>query len=189
MNRLWEFIDCIKLLLKSAYGTNLDYQGVDGRSRFRNFTIQISALKKVTFLLVFLFSGLFLKIQAQTPGYTVPADPFAGVIAFTNDDYDLGKVTAGKPASYVVEIKNISKKPLTFINAYPRCSCTKADFTPNQKIAPGQTIKVTVHFDGSVTGQFTRFTDLNFAGDLSKLTRYYGEGLTDTTGNTSNKKN
>lgn len=104
-------------------------------------------------------------------------DPTAKVLQFKNAEYDFGKITLGKPVSYVVEITNISNDSITLENAHAGCGCTTPNFVPNQKFGPGQTVKVNIGFNGSVQGAFTRFTDISFSGGLTKQTRFTGEGI------------
>ena len=135
-------------------------------------------MKKTGLLLLLVFAVFFGK--AQTSPNSAPTstpDPFAKLLEFTNAEYDFGKITVGKPVSYVVEIKNISNETITLENAHAGCGCTTPNFTPNQKFAPGETVKVTIQFNGSVTGKFTRFTDINFSNGLTKQTRFSGEGI------------
>lgn len=139
-------------------------------------------MKKIFVLAAVLFTGLLTKAQTS-----IQADPLAGIVEFKNADYNFGKITLGKPVSYDVEIKNISKDTLTLANARAGCGCTTPNFTPNQKFGPGQTIKVTIQFNGSVSGTFTRFTDINFSNGLSKQVRFSGEGVPETPAKSGSK--
>ena len=135
-------------------------------------------MKKTALLLMLVFAGFFLKAQTSpNSAPTATADPFAKLLEFKNAEYDFGKITLGKAVSYVVEIKNISNETITLENAHAGCGCTTPNFTPNQKFAPGETVKVTIQFNGSVSGTFTRFTDINFSNGLTKQTKFTGEGI------------
>ncbi len=135
-------------------------------------------MKKTGLLLILVLAGFFLKAQtSQNSSPATPPDPFVKLLEFKNAEFDFGKITVGKPVSYVVEIKNISNETMTLENAHAGCGCTTPNFTPNQKFAPGETVKVTIQFNGSVTGPFTRFTDINFSSGLTKQTRFSGEGI------------
>ncbi|MES2003251.1 MAG: DUF1573 domain-containing protein [Bacteroidota bacterium] len=133
-------------------------------------------MKKIMILSAVLFTALFS--QAQTL-QNLQVDPLAKVLEFKNAEYNFGKITLGKPVSYDVEIKNISNDTITLSNAKAGCGCTTPNFVANQRFGPGQTIKVTIQFNGSVAGQFTRFTDINFSNGLSKQTRFTGEGVSE----------
>ncbi len=130
-------------------------------------------MKRLFVLFAVLLAGTTLK--AQTAVQT--ADPLAALVDFKNADYNFGKITVGKPVSYDVEIRNISHDTLTLVNAKAGCGCTTPNFVPNQKFGPGQTIKVTIQFNGSVTGTFTRFTDINFSNGMTKQVKFSGEGI------------
>ena len=99
------------------------------------------------------------------------------VLKFTNDQYEFGKISFGKPVSYTIEVSNIGKDTITLLNARPGCGCTTPNFKPNQKIGPGQKAQVQITFNGSVMGTFTRFTDIEFTGGLRKQTKFSGEGV------------
>ena len=98
-------------------------------------------------------------------------------LKFTNEAYEFGKISFGKPVSYTIEVTNISKDTITLVNARPGCGCTTPNFKPNQKMAPGQKAQVGITFNGSVMGAFTRFTDIEFTGGLRKQTKFSGEGV------------
>ncbi|MBH2004793.1 MAG: DUF1573 domain-containing protein [Sphingobacteriia bacterium] len=98
-------------------------------------------------------------------------------ISIKNEKYQMGKIPYGKPVEYVVEITNTGKDTLTMETARAGCGCTTPNFTPNQKFGPGQSVKVNILFNGSVLGNFTRFTDIVFAGGLVKQVSFSGEGV------------
>ncbi|MEI8074897.1 MAG: DUF1573 domain-containing protein [Bacteroidota bacterium] len=98
-------------------------------------------------------------------------------IEFKNDTYNFGKIAYGKPVEYVVEMKNIGKDSLSILNAQPGCGCTTPSFKPNEKFGPGQTVKMTIRFNSSAVGQFTRYTDVYFTGGLTKKFTFSGEGI------------
>ncbi|MGI9138644.1 MAG: DUF1573 domain-containing protein [Sediminibacterium sp.] len=127
-------------------------------------------MKKVLIILGMII-GSFSSISAQT---TTNIDQ---VLKFKNDVFDFGKISFGKPASYVIEFTNVSKDTLTLINARPGCGCTTPNFKPNEKIAPGKNGQVQITFNGSAMGTFTRATTLEFSNGLVKQTQFSGEGV------------
>jgi len=108
------------------------------------------------------------------------AKEVGSVIEFKNDAYNFGKITYGKPVEYVVEFKNISKDTLAVLQAQPGCGCTTPSFTPNEKFGPGQTVKMTIRFNSSALGAFTRYTDVYFTGGFTKKLTFTGEGVQET---------
>lgn len=106
------------------------------------------------------------------------------LLKFKNDQYDFGKISFGQPATYTIEINNISKDTLTLIHVRPGCGCTTPNFKANQKMAPGQNAQVQITFNGSAMGVFSRYTDIEFSNGLIKQTKFTGEGVA-ITNNTS----
>lgn len=131
-------------------------------------------MKKMLLIIALIF-GSFSAISAQT------ATNIDQVLKFKNEAYEFGKISFGKPASYVIEFTNISKDTLTLVNARPGCGCTTPNFKPNEKIAPGKNGQVQITFNGSAMGTFTRATSLEFSNGLIKQTQFSGEGVAITT--------
>jgi hypothetical protein len=127
-------------------------------------------MKKITLFIAFLALTMsFKQLSAQTK--------VEDVLQFKNDQYNFGKISFGKPATYTIEITNISKDTITLVTARPGCGCTIPNFKSNQKMGPGQMAEVQITFNGNVMGLFTRFTDLEFSGGLKKQTKFSGEGV------------
>jgi len=124
---------------------------------------------------IIVISGLFLAMFSSVSAQKTNA--IDQVLKFKNETYDFGKISFGKPASYVIEFTNIGKDTLTLLNARPGCGCTTPNFKPNEKIAPGKTGQVQITFNGSAMGAFTRATTLDFSGGLIKQTQFSGEGV------------
>jgi len=131
-------------------------------------------MKKAVFvLLAFLATG-FVKAQSPTPDVDKS-------FAFTNIPYNFGKIPYGKPTEYEVTIKNLTKDTAVLDNVTAGCGCTTPKFEKGKKIAPGQTIKITLGFNGSVMGSFTRSITiyLNLKGvALTKPATFQGETYT-----------
>ena len=109
--------------------------------------------------------------------FAISAGLKAQSVSIKNEKYQMGKIPYGKPVEYLVEITNTGKDTLTMETARAGCGCTTPNFTPNQKFGPGETIKVNIAFNGSVIGNFTRFTDLVFSGGMVKQVSFSGEGI------------
>ena len=127
-------------------------------------------MKKSLFILS-LILGICSSISAQT---TTTIDQ---LLKFKNENFDFGKISFGKPASYTIEFTNISKDTITLVNARPGCGCTTPNFKPNEKIAPGKVGQVQITFNGSAMGTFSRATTLEFSNGLIKQTQFAGEGV------------
>lgn len=100
------------------------------------------------------------------------------VFEFTNDNYDFGKIVGGKPVEYVVTIKNISKEEATLTNVQVTCGCTTPKYEANKKFAPGESIQVTLGFNGGSPGQaspFTKTVNITLNGNLIKSVTFKGE--------------
>jgi hypothetical protein len=132
-------------------------------------------MKKILVIVLALFLAQIGISQTNPPA--VAAKDVNTQISFKNDTYNFGKITFGKPVEYVVEMKNIGKDSLSILNAQPGCGCTTPSFVPNEKFGPGQTVKMTIRFNGSVVGSFTRYTDVYFTGGLTKKFTFSGEGV------------
>jgi hypothetical protein len=66
---------------------------------------------------------------------------------------------------------------MSILQAQPGCGCTTPSFAPNEKFGPGQTAKMTIRFNSSVVGSFTRYTDVFFTGGYTKKLIFTGEGI------------
>jgi hypothetical protein len=99
------------------------------------------------------------------------------IVEFKNAEYNAGQTLTGKAVEFVVEAKNISKDTIVLITAKAGCGCTTPNFTPNQKLAPGETGKVSISFNGSATGPYTKFTDIIFDKGLIRRVTLTGEGV------------
>lgn len=127
-------------------------------------------MKKSLFVFC-LVLGICSSISAQT---TATIDQ---LLKFKNDNFDFGKISFGKPATYTIEFTNISKDTITLVNARPGCGCTTPNFKPNEKIPPGKVGQVQITFNGSAMGTFSRATTLEFSNGLIKQTQFAGEGV------------
>ncbi len=151
-------------------------------------------MKKFTLIaLCFLVAGL---AQAQTGsketkeqkhdhdhGTVVAAAPVAekkpvdikDVIEFKNAEYDFGSIPYGKSAEYVLEMKNISKDSVKLENVQVSCGCTTPKWEQGVTYGPGQSIKVTLGFNGFTKGDFQKFVTLTFSGGLTKQISFKGK--------------
>mgnify|MGYP000008649094 CR=1 FL=1 len=126
---------------------------------------------KSIFVTAFLVFGM-MSCKAQT----TPAD-ITKVLKFTNDNFDMGKITTGKSTEFNVDILNISAAPVTLDNVMVGCGCTTPKYTKGQVIAPGEHASVVLGFNGSAVGAFSKVATIFFSGNLTKQVSFHGEGI------------
>jgi len=137
-------------------------------------------MKKCTFILaaMLLTFGAFAQQKTETnPTTEKTAQPkdVNKVLEFQNAAYDFGKIPFGKPAEYNLTIKNISKDAVTLERVQVSCGCTTPKYQQGQKIAPNETATVTLGFNGSSQGHFTKSVTLYFSDGMSKVVTFKGE--------------
>lgn len=115
--------------------------------------------------------GGFIVIAQITP------TDITKVLKFTNDNYNMGTIVYGKPIEFNVDIENISAAPITLDNIMVGCGCTTPKYTKGAVIAPGAHAKVTLGFNGSAVGNFSKNATLFFSGNLVKQVTFYGVGV------------
>ncbi len=131
--------------------------------------------------------------ETASPQMTEKADPAVAVVQppapapllevakgfeFKNDAYDFGKIAAGKPAKYDLFIKNISKEVATLTLVQPGCGCTTPEYEKDKKFAPGETVKVTLGFNGGAAGSssaFSKAVTVTLQGYQPKVVTFKGE--------------
>ena len=126
---------------------------------------------KSIFVATFLVLGI-MSCKAQN----TPAD-ITKVLKFTNDNFDMGKITTGKSTEFNVDILNISAAPVTLDNVMVGCGCTTPKYTKGQVIAPGEHASVVLGFNGSAVGAFSKVATIFFSGNLTKQVSFHGEGI------------
>ncbi len=127
---------------------------------------------KSLLMAAFLMLGV-LNLNAQAP---TQAD-ITKVLKFTNENFDMGKITTGKQTEFTVDIQNISAAPITLDNVMVGCGCTTPRYTKGETIAPGGHASVVLGFNGSAVGGFTKVATLFFSGNLTKQVSFHGEGV------------
>ncbi len=130
-------------------------------------------------------SALFLTYMAQaqpekmptvTPAVQQPQPKdVAKTLEFKNAEYDFGKIPFGKQAEYEVTIKNISHDSVTLERVQVGCGCTTPKYEANKKIAPNESYKVTLGFNGGTDGAFTKFATIIFNDGMQRQVTFKGE--------------
>ncbi len=120
-------------------------------------------------------------LQAQTTTATQPSTPtppdVAKFVDFKETDHDFGKIPQGKPAEFDLMMKNISPDSIKIENVQVGCGCTTPRYE-HGPYAPGETFKVTVGYNASAMGQFTKVITIFFSGGMQKVIRFHGETFT-----------
>ena len=98
------------------------------------------------------------------------------VLKITNDNYNMGTIAYGKPTEFNVDIENISSTSITLENVMVSCGCTTPKYTKGIVIAPGMHATVTLGFNGSAVGNFSKNATLFFSGNMVKQVSFYGVG-------------
>lgn len=123
----------------------------------------------IVYLLSFIFCGFLAQAQTQ------PTD-INKLLKFTNDNYDMGKITYGKATEFNVTIENRSQQDISLDNVMVSCGCTTPKFTKGV-IKPGANTIVTLGFNGSAMGKFSKNATIFFNGNLTKQVSFSGEGV------------
>ena len=130
----------------------------------------------------FILFAFLLTVSADLIAQTAPATSqvqknINKVVKFSNDNYNMGNIPYGKPTEFNVTIENISSAPITLNNVQVSCGCTTPKFQANEVIAPGQKTVVTLGFNGSAMGNFTKNATIFFSDNLIKTVNFYGVGV------------
>jgi len=135
-------------------------------------------MKKIAFIaLTILTANIAI---AQNTNSNTPKD-ITKALEFKNADYNFGKIPYGKPVEYDVFIKNISTDSASLDNVTVGCGCTTPKYEKGKKFAPGETVKLTLGFNGSSMGAFTKQATVYFnGGAFVKPLLFKGETFTAT---------
>lgn len=114
-------------------------------------------------------------MNAQTPTAAPQAD-ITKILDIKDANHDFGKIAYGKPVEFDVEIKNISKDSVKIESVKVGCGCTTPRYEAGKSFGPGETIKVTLGFNGFAEGHFEKSADLFFNNGLTKKVTFHGEG-------------
>ena len=130
----------------------------------------------------FILFALLCTVSAQLFAQTAPVKAqvqkdINKVLKFSNDNYNMGNIPYGKPSEFNVTIENISSAPITLNNVQVSCGCTTPKFQSNEVIAPGQKTVVTLGFNGSAMGNFTKNATIFLSDNLIKTVNFYGVGV------------
>lgn len=98
---------------------------------------------KKLILLITLGLGLSVATKAQTTA-TSPVGEFK----FEEETHNFGKITLGKPVTYVFTFTNAGNAPIIVSNAEASCGCTKPTFS-TAPVKPGDKGTISVTFNAA----------------------------------------
>ncbi|MES2332499.1 MAG: DUF1573 domain-containing protein [Bacteroidota bacterium] len=134
-------------------------------------------MRRIAVVMIICFLGLKTQAQAVVP----PAKDIDKIVVITNLDYDMGRIPFGKPLEYNVTIKNISKDTVILKEVVAGCGCTTPKYRAGEKILPGKSTYITLGFNGSASGDFTKTADIHFNdGTLFKQVKFHGFAVADS---------
>ncbi len=134
-------------------------------------------MKRVVVFVYFLLAVIYAGAQDTTGVVKKDIDK---IISITNADYDMGKISAGKPLEYNLTIKNISKKDtLVLQDVKVGCGCTSPKFRANEKILPGKSTLIVLGFNGDAHGEFVKTADILFNDGLMKQVKFRGTAVSE----------
>ena len=140
-------------------------------------------MKKFTLIaLAFAFTSAIQAQETTTKPATAEVKPaevkdITKFVEFKNADYDFGKIPFGKPSEYQLSIKNISNDTITLERVQVGCGCTTPKYEAGKKIAPKDSYEVTLGFNGSAMGNFSKNATIFLSDNLIKTVNFYGVGV------------
>lgn len=138
----------------------------------------VNIKKHIIFLGFLLTFTMLLNVNGFSQTSKVQSVDINKVLNFTNADYNMGKIPFGKPSEYLITIKNISNDSVTLKNVAPQCGCTTPKYKVGEVILPGASTTVTLGFNGSSKGAFTKYATITFGNGMIKGVKFNGETYT-----------
>ncbi len=78
------------------------------------------------------------------------------IMSFDKTFHDFGQIAQGAPQETIFTFTNTGDAPLIITNATSSCGCTIPEYPKNTPIAPGESGKLVVKFNGSGQNQVTK---------------------------------
>ncbi|AUD05073.1 DUF1573 domain-containing protein [Spirosoma pollinicola] len=101
-----------------------------------------------------------------------------GVLKFTQETHDFGKVEQGKPVTHVFEFKNTGTDPIVINDAQASCGCTKPSFS-REPIMPGKTGSISATYNAAAAGPFNKSVTVTSNAEAGQAVLYLkGEVVT-----------
>jgi hypothetical protein len=136
-------------------------------------------VKKIILKLTFSIFSLFLFTMSYSQSVNNGLKGVNSILQFTNEDYQMGKIKSGTPLEYNVTVKNISADTVSIKTIRVGCGCTTPKYKAGQVLQPGETTTITLGFNGSAVGPFSKFADIFFGNGLSKQLKFSGDAVKD----------
>ncbi len=94
-----------------------------------------------------------------------------GVMKFTEETHDFGKIEQGKPVTHVFTFKNTGADPVIINDATASCGCTKPSWS-REPVLPGKTGSVSATFNAAAAGQFTKAVTVTSNAEAGQTVLY-----------------
>ncbi|RYF61839.1 MAG: DUF1573 domain-containing protein [Cytophagaceae bacterium] len=94
-----------------------------------------------------------------------------GVLKFTKETHDFGKVEQGKPVTHVFEFKNTGTDPIVINDAQASCGCTKPSFS-REPIMPGKTGSISATYNAAAAGPFNKSVTVTSNAEAGQAVLY-----------------
>ncbi|GAB3548008.1 DUF1573 domain-containing protein [Spirosoma fluminis] len=94
-----------------------------------------------------------------------------GVMKFSEETHDFGKIEQGKPVTHVFTFKNTGTDPVIINDAQASCGCTKPSWT-REPVMPGKTGTVSATFNAAAGGQFTKTVTVTSNAEAGQTVLY-----------------
>lgn len=78
------------------------------------------------------------------------------VLQFDETEHDFGEIEARKPVETEFHFKNVGDAPLVITDIKSSCGCTVPKDWPREPLAPGESGKFTVRYNGSGANKITK---------------------------------
>ena len=99
------------------------------------------------------------KIDAENVAAAAERDAKANVfpvMEFNKTEHDFGEIASGTPVETVFTYKNVGEAPLVITDVKSSCGCTIPKDWSREPLAPGESGKFTVKFNGKGTNKVTK---------------------------------
>lgn len=116
-------------------------------------------------LTLFLFTGFFATLQAQTVTET---------LELKETEFNFGSIPQGKPVYHVFQIVNKGGTPLKLDNVQASCGCTTPEWSKDP-IAAGASDKIKVGYNAASEGHFEKTVTITYNGNSTKQIIIKGE--------------